>query len=128
MGLTIDVGVESNDSGVIDKLLKVSDLAGVVWAACAKSLDLSLKVSNSLSSASDHSSFHFCEVSIHIASVISYEIGKSLEFSTLISGELVSVVRKLLDHFVSDGINTGDELILLVESLPDESLPLIVAG
>ena len=50
MGLAINVGVESDDSGVIDELLKVSNLSSVVWATCTKSLDLSLEVTNSLSS------------------------------------------------------------------------------
>ena len=35
MGLTINVGVKSNDSGVIDELFKVSDLTSVVWATWA---------------------------------------------------------------------------------------------
>jgi hypothetical protein len=50
MGLTINVGVESDDSSVIDELLKVSNLSSVVWATCTKSLDLSLEVTNSLRS------------------------------------------------------------------------------
>ena len=41
---------------------------------------------------------------------------------------LRSVITELLDHFVSDGVDTSDESILLVESFPDESLSLIVAG
>ena len=92
MSLTIDVRVESNDSGVIDEFLKVSNLPSMIRAASTKSIDLSLKVIDSLSAASDHVSLHFCEVSVHCCSVFGYEISKSLKFSGLFGSELVSVV------------------------------------
>ena len=127
MGLSVDIWVESNDSSVIDELLEVSNLSRVVWATWAESIDFSLEVTKSLCSTGDQVSLHFCEIGIHGFSVKSDEIGESLEFSSLVGGKLVSVGRELLNHFVSDGVKTSDELIFLVESLPDESLSLVVA-
>ena len=128
MSFTVDIRVESNDSSVVDELLKVFDLGVLIWALWAESIDLSLEVSNSLGSAGSHVFSHFGEGGIHLTSVESNEVRESLHFSGSLSSHLSSVVGELLDHFVSDGVDTSDESILLVESFPDESLSLVVAS
>ena len=58
MGLSINVGVESDDSSIINELLEVSNLSILVWALWAQSLDFSLEVSDSLGTAGLHVLLH----------------------------------------------------------------------
>ena len=97
------------------------------WTLWAKSFDFSLEGIKGSITRGDERGFHIGEGSGHLGSVISSESGEAISLSVHLVNELGLVVSELLDHLVSDGGDSGDESIFLVESLPDESLPLVIA-